>query len=53
MQISSLESHPALFLLQATLQGVALETLPVQPSSDAVDISDAAKKLAQTRPVGA
>ncbi len=53
MQVSSLESHPALFLLQATLQAVVLETPPVQPSSDAVDISDDAKKLAQIRPVGA
>jgi len=50
MQVSSLESHPALFLLQATLQAVALKTPPVQPSSDAVEISDAAKELAQTRP---
>ncbi len=50
MQVSSIESHPALFLLQATLQAVALETPPVQPSSDAVDISNAAKQLSQTRP---
>jgi len=50
MQVSSTQSHPALFLLQATLQAVALKTPPVQPSSDAVDISNAAKQLAQTRP---
>jgi len=50
MQVSSLENHPALTLLQATLQAVALETPPVQPSRDAVDISNAAKQLSQTRP---
>ncbi len=50
MQISSTQSHPALFLLQATLQAVSLKTPSVQPSSDAVDISDGAKQLAQTRP---
>jgi hypothetical protein len=50
MQVSSLESHPALTLLQATLQAVPQKTPPVQPSSDAVDISNTAKQLAQTRP---
>ena len=49
MQVSSVEGHPALFLLQATLQTAALATPPVQPSGDDVDISDAAKQLAQTR----
>jgi len=50
MQVSSLESHPALFLLQATLQAIAKNTPPAQPSRDAVDISNAAKQLAPTRP---
>ncbi len=50
MQVSSLESHPALFLLQATLQAIPQKTPPVQPSSDAMEISDAAKQLAQTGP---
>ena len=50
MQVSPLESHPALTLLQATLQAVPQKTPPVQPSSDAVDISNTAKQLAQTRP---
>ena len=37
-------------MLQATLQAVAKKTPSVQPSSDAVEISAAAKQLAQTGP---
>ncbi len=53
MQVSSVENHPALLLLQAMLQAATLATPPVQPSSDDVDISDAAKQLVQTRPAEA
>ncbi len=49
MQVSSVENHPALFLLQGTLQAAALASPRVQPSSDDVDISYAARQLAQTR----
>ncbi len=44
---SSVQNNPALILLQATLQAVTLATPAVQQLSDAVDISDAAKQLAQ------
>jgi len=50
MQVSSVENHPALLLLRALLQPATLATPSVHPSSDAADISAAAKQLAQTRP---
>ncbi|MEC4674767.1 MAG: hypothetical protein VST68_11310 [Nitrospirota bacterium] len=50
MEISSVDSHPALFLLQSMLQTAALATPPVSPASDDVSISDTAKVLAHTPP---
>jgi len=50
MQVLSVENNPVLLLLQSTLQTATLATPAVPPSGDDVNISDAAKQLAQTRP---
>ncbi len=48
MNISeSVESSPALILLQSTIQAVNLSTPRVQQLRDSVDISDAGKQMAK------